>query len=426
MSSTIEPASAEASVGATGDAPLRPLIVALGVVVIMVDGFDLQVIGFLAPEIARSWGLNVAAFGPVFSAGLFGSMIGAMAAGHFVRWTSLRAVMAGSLALFGACTLVTASAESLGVLTVLRFIVGLGLGAAVPVVVSIVTRNSPARFRATLIVLTLCGQPVGAIIGAALCARLIPIWGWPAGFYLAGLPPLLLIAPALALLRRNAQSMSVAEGSGDAEESGRWRQLFGGKLFATTLLLWACCFLAAFVIYIIVNWLPASVRADQRTLQQSLLAISMFNLGGIVGALSWAVLMDRYGPARVMVTAFAIAAIALAALDPLQPWFTVFLAAVFVCGFAAYGGAMTIAPLAILLYPPFLRTMAVGWVLGMGRLGATTGPLCASLALTAGLAVARLFYMAALAAALATVSLCFLARRHHRGEGMTWQSVSRP
>jgi hypothetical protein len=57
---------------------LAPL---LGLMMIMIDGYDLQSIGYVAPEIARAWSLDIAAFGVVFAAGLGGTIPGAMLAG---------------------------------------------------------------------------------------------------------------------------------------------------------------------------------------------------------------------------------------------------------------------------------------------------------------------------------------------------------
>ena len=46
--------------------------------VLFLDGFDTQAIGFVAPALAKEWGVTKVALGPVFSAGLFGLMIGAL------------------------------------------------------------------------------------------------------------------------------------------------------------------------------------------------------------------------------------------------------------------------------------------------------------------------------------------------------------
>jgi AAHS family 4-hydroxybenzoate transporter-like MFS transporter len=388
----------------------RALIVLLAIAVIMVDGFDLQSIGFVAPEIARSWSIDIAAFGPVFSAGLAGSMVGAMSAGAVTRQFGLRSVLVMSLLVFGCGTLATAWVGDLFTLTALRFIVGLGLGAAVPVVMTIVADNSPVRFRATLMVVTLCGQPVGAILGGALCAYFIPIHGWQFAFYLGGILPVLLIGVVLLLLRNGTVPVRSVVDAPLKQSADRWRDLFGSDLRTTTVLLWACTFLGAFFAYIIVNWLPSSARSAGYSLETSVLAISLFNFGGIGGGLLLGALMDRYGPLKVMPPAFALAAASMAMLDLSRSVPALFLSASFVSGLAGYGGVMSLGPLTIMLYPPALRTMGTGWVMGIGRLGAAIGPLGAGLALAAGLGIGRLFYFAAAAAILVMLCLRLLDR----------------
>lgn len=385
-------------------------VVVLAVIIIMVDGFDLQAIGFLAPEIARSWGLDISAFGPVFSAALAGSMIGAMAAGSATRQVGLRMVLILSLALFGGCTLAAAWTHSLTSLTALRFVAGLGLGAVVPVVMSIVADHSSARLRATLVVLALCGQPIGAILGGALCARLMPVYGWQFAFILGGVLPLLLIGAVLLLPRSKAVSTGALALAGPS----RVRDLFAGDVVTTTVLLWVAAFLTVFFVYIIVNWLPSALRSHGYSLETSVLAISLFNFGGIAGALLLGTLMDRYGPLRVVPVAFVIAAISMALLDASRAAPMYFLPASFMTGFAGYAGSMCLGSLTLMLYPRSLRTTGVGWVMGVGRLGAAIGPLGAGAALAAGLAIGQLFYFAAAAAMLVAISLVVLANSRAR------------
>jgi AAHS family 4-hydroxybenzoate transporter-like MFS transporter len=71
---------------------------------------------------------------------------------------------------------------------------------------------------------------------------------------------------------------------------------------------------------------------------------------------------------------------------------------------------MAMGALATSLYPPALRATGVGFAMGVGRSGAVVGPLGAGMALTAGLAIGQLFYLAAIAAVLTMVGLRFLTR----------------
>src|SRR5215510_5021721 len=103
--------------------------------VLVLDGFDTQAMGFLVPPIAEELGIPLSAFGPVLSAGLFGLMIGAMASGPIAdRWGRRWAVIASAF-VFGTFSLLTPAASTIAGLVTLRFLTGLGLGGAMPNVV---------------------------------------------------------------------------------------------------------------------------------------------------------------------------------------------------------------------------------------------------------------------------------------------------
>jgi AAHS family 4-hydroxybenzoate transporter-like MFS transporter len=376
-------------------------VVVLGFAIIMVDGYDLQSIGFVAPEIARSEGYALTQFAPVFAAGLFGTIPGAMGAGPLARILGERTILALSLAVFGMASLGCAFAEDLNQLAALRFVVGIGVGAAVPLTMSIVAANTSARFRATLVTLTLCGQPFGAILGAALCAWLIPQYGWQSAFIVGGVAPFVLIAFVFLVPR-------LAHGA-TAQGRERVRDLFAPHLVATSLLLWAAAFLSVLLLYLIVNWLPGIVRGAGNSLEQSLLIISIFNAGGIVGALGIAALIDRFGVFKVAPAVFLIAAGFIASLSLTVHAFGALQVAALLSGVAGYGGGASIGAMAVLLYPATLRTTGAGWTLAIGRFGAAIGPFAAASALEAGLAPENLFYGAAVAALFASILMFVLA-----------------
>src|SRR5262249_27256334 len=51
--------------------------------IVLFDGYDISAISFAAPELIRTWGIsNRAALGPVFSASLFGILIGSPLFGY--------------------------------------------------------------------------------------------------------------------------------------------------------------------------------------------------------------------------------------------------------------------------------------------------------------------------------------------------------
>ena len=388
----------------------------LGAMILMTDGYDLQSIGFAAPEIARAWMLKLASFGPIFSAGLAGTIPGAMLAGPLAHRFGHRSMLLVALLVFGGGSLAAAATTGLTGLAIVRFVTGLGLGAAVPLVLTLVAVNTPARFRATLTTLVLCGQPLGALFGAALCTRLIPLFGWQAAFIAGGVFPLAVL-PALVAFPQDIPREAVLAGAKTAMFR-RVRELVQGNQRATTLSLWAAAFLGSVVVYIIISWLPGLVRASGYSLRASMTAIGSFNLGGIAGAIGLGVASDRWGALRVVPVSFGCAAFFLALMDVSRQYLPLLVAISLLSGIAGYGAGASMGAVSILSYPPALGTTGVGWVLGISRIGAATSPLLVGFALNAGMPKQGVFYMAAAAAVGASLCLAFLARKRRRAAGV--------
>src|SRR6202790_2077842 len=166
--------------------------------VLFLDGFDAQAIGYVAPALAKEWGLTKGALGPVFSAGLFGLMIGALLFGPLADRAGRKKIIILSTLAFGIGALVTALVQDLNTLLAIRFLTGLGLGGAMPNAIAMTSEFNPRRRRATMVMIMFCGFSVGAALGGLLAAALIPHFGWRSVFIVGGVAPLLLV-PILVL-----------------------------------------------------------------------------------------------------------------------------------------------------------------------------------------------------------------------------------
>ena len=173
--------------------------------VLFLDGFDTQAIGYVAPALAKEWGLTKAALGPVFSAGLFGLMIGALVFGPLADRIGRKKIIILSTLAFGIGTLATAFINDVNTLLLVRFLTGLGLGGAMPNAVAMTSEFSPHRRRATMVMIMFCGFSIGAALGGLLAAALIPQFGWRSVFIVGGVAPLLLV-PILDCRNRYASS----------------------------------------------------------------------------------------------------------------------------------------------------------------------------------------------------------------------------
>src|SRR6202051_4797203 len=183
--------------------------------VLFLDGFDTTALGFVAPSLAQGWGLSVSAVGRVFSAGLFGLLLGALVFGPLADRIGRRKIIIFSTLAFGIGALATAFVQDLNTLLAIRFLTGLGLGGAMPNTIAMTSEFSPHRRRATMVMIMFCGFSAGAALGGLLAAALIPHFGWRSVFVVGGVAPLLLV-PILALrLPESVRFLALAGGANE-------------------------------------------------------------------------------------------------------------------------------------------------------------------------------------------------------------------
>src|SRR3984957_5835459 len=161
--------------------------------VLFLDGFDTQAIGYVAPVLAKEWGLSKGALGPVFSAGLFGLMIGALLFGPLADRIGRKKIIVLSTLAFGLGVLLTSLVQDVNALLAIRFLTGLGLGGAMPNAIATTAEFNPRRRRATMVMIMFAGFSIGAALGGMLAAALIPAFGWRSVFMVGGIAPLLLV-----------------------------------------------------------------------------------------------------------------------------------------------------------------------------------------------------------------------------------------
>ncbi len=178
--------------------PFQWLIFFMCFIIVLLDGFDTAAIGFIAPSLIAEWGITKPALAPVLSAALFGLACGALVSGPLSDRLGRRSLLLASVLLFGVACFASAFSNSIEHLTILRFVTGVGLGAAMPNAVTMMGEYCPDRRRATLINLMFCGFPLGAAFGGFLAAWMIPHFGWRSVLLLGGITPLVLLVVAAA------------------------------------------------------------------------------------------------------------------------------------------------------------------------------------------------------------------------------------
>lgn len=373
--------------------------------ILFLDGFDAQTIGFLAPFIIESTGIPEATFGPIFSASLFGLMIAAMSAGPIAdRWGRKWPIIISTLTL-AVFSLLTAHASSFNEFLIYRFLTGLGLGGALPNVVALSSEYVPKRLMAILVAVLFCGLPLGGFICGMLSAAIAPVWGWQPVFYLGGIFPLVLSFFLIGFLpesvrflsQRKADPQKIAKllapiapefrpditrehaesprSESEVKHKGMSvKYLFTDGRAMGTILLWIPNFMNLLLMYVIVNWLPILLSAAGMSNSDGVTATSFFSLGGIVGTLAEGFLIKYGGSFRVLLAQFGLCGLFIALMALMvDVWLLVTVLAFFL-GFMVIGAQAGLNVLAAQFYPTSIRSTGVGWALGMGRIGSIVGP----------------------------------------------------
>lgn len=182
-------------------------LIILGFLILAIDGFDTAAMGYIAPSVAKDWGIVKQDLGPVLSAALLGLSLGALIAGPISDRIGRKRVLVFSCLFFGLSSLATAYAGSLNSLTLWRFLTGLGLGAAMPNAITLISEYAPQRCRSLAINTMYCGFPLGAAGGGAISSWLIPSYGWHSVLLLGAIAPLVLTVLLILLLPESVKYM---------------------------------------------------------------------------------------------------------------------------------------------------------------------------------------------------------------------------
>jgi AAHS family 4-hydroxybenzoate transporter-like MFS transporter len=398
--------------------------------VLVIDGFDTQCIGFHAPSIADTLGIPLRTFGPVFAAGLLGLMIAAMTAGPIADLWGRKWPIVLSTLTFATFALLTARAKSFDQLVVSRFLTGLGLGGAMPNVVAVTSEYAPRRLLPALVTTLFCGMPLGALLGGQVSSVMVPRWGWQSVFYVGGILPLAVSLVLIKSLPESPRFLSV-RGSGhqkiarilarispelatvpvdylsthgDRRKGMPIKHLFTEGRAKGTILLWVPYFMNLLILYFIVSWLPALLRESGLPVSAGITAVSLFSLGGIFASLAQGRLMNGCGTSVILVTEFGLCMLFIGSLAfvvsyPLK------MAVTFLLGYCVQGAQAGLNALAASFYPTPIRSTGVGWALGIGRLGSIVGPMLGGVLLSMGWPPRQIFLAGAVPALCAMIAI---------------------
>jgi AAHS family 4-hydroxybenzoate transporter-like MFS transporter len=413
---------------------LQLRVAALCTLVQICDGYDLNAVAWAVPSLIREWHLPPSMFTMAFLWSSIGILVGALSAGPIGDRFGRRPLLLASLTIFGFASLLSAAAGSLGMLSLWRFFTGLGIGGGFSGAAALSGDYAPHRLRATMIMLTFTGAPIGGFVGGQIVALLLAHFDWPMIFVVGGVFPLLLV-PALALwlpesprflaARANLsprhaallQRLDIAptqSGPVDIAQGNPVRMLFDKDYALQTVLLWVVYFCSLLNLFLFAYWMPTVLNLIGFTPAQAVFASSMRDFGAIFAVLYLGLAIDRIGPERTLALHYAAGAVFIAVIALVALPYAMLLLMTFLAGATIIGSQTGANGTCGKLYPARMRTSGLGWALGIGRTGGIVAPLLGGYLLARGLAPTHIFLSACLFALIAALATALLAFRGSR------------
>jgi AAHS family 4-hydroxybenzoate transporter-like MFS transporter len=412
--------------------PLQKRVFLLCALCLIIDGFDVQAMGYVAPAVFGELQIPRPELGKLLAAANVGVLIGSLVFSPVADKIGRRPVLIAATMFFAVLTLITAFAQSLTQLLWLRFVAGIGMGCIIPNATALVGEFSPLKRRVTLMMTITVGFTAGAALGGFVAAALIETFGWRSVFLVGGAVPLAIAVVMITSLPESLQFLAVRRTNPGAlarwltkldptlrvDESTEYVanekseggvpvvHLFREGRGAVTILLWVINFMNLLSLYSLAGWLPTILTSNGFEQQTAVLVGTILQVGGTIGTFGLAWLIARGGFIPMLTISFLIAASSIFVIGSpaVLGSVTLLFVVVFIAGWGVIGSQPGVNALAATYYPTYLRSTGVGWGLGVGRVGAIVGPMIGGALLAQQWTIQQLFWAAALPAVITTLT----------------------
>ena len=413
---------------------LQLRVAALCTLVQICDGYDINSVAWAVPSLIKAWHLPPPLFTAAFLWSSIGILVGALSAGPIGDRFGRRPLLLASLTIFGLASLLSATADSIATLSLWRFFTGMGIGGGFSGAAALTGDYAPHRLRATMIMATFTGAPLGGFLGGQIVAVLLAHYDWPVIFLLGGAFPLVLVlalalwlpesprflarkqnlSPSQAALLHRLDIAPTQDHAVDVASGNPVRLLFSEGYALQTVLLWIIFFCSLMNLFLFAYWMPTVFNLIGMSPPQAVFASSLRDGGAIFAVLYLGLAIDRIGPESSLALHYAVGAVFIAVIALVALPYALLLAMSFLAGMTIIGSQTGANATCGKLYPARMRTSGLGWALGIGRLGGIAAPLLGGYLLAIGLKPMHIFLSACLFALIAAAAVALLAFRGSR------------
>lgn len=410
------------------------------------DAMDVGLISFIIAALTQEWGLTKSEGGLIASIGFAGMAIGASFGGLLADKLGRRHVFALTLLIYGLATGASALVGGLALLLVLRFFVGLGLGAELPVASTYVSEFAPARMRGRIIVILEAFWAVGWTASAVIGYFVVPASenGWRWAFAIGAIPAVYALVVRLGLpesprwyaargrmgeaekivtefeaspamfgadrakntageseLQRSTTASAAAETSAEPvplktpvpvkapvpekapAARNRFASIWSREYRTRTLAIWLVWFCVNFAYYGAFIWIPSILVDAGFPLVRSFGFTLLITLAQLPGYAVAAWLIEKWGR-RLTLSVFLVGSAASAVAFGTVHVEWAILAAGMALSFFNLGAWGALYAVTPELYPTWLRGTGAGWAAGFGRIASIIAPMLVPVLLVVG------------------------------------------
>lgn len=422
--------------------PMQWMILLLGLLASMIEGFDIVVIAYAAPAISEDWGISTEKMGIVLSAGVLGMTLGAMFLSWLADYYGRRISVSGSLLVAGLATSAIVFTSTVWELALLRAVAGLALGVLVASLTPQMGEFSPLRHRVLIISVLVAGASAGAVAGGLITAALIHSLGWQAIFLYAGLITLvlgvvmyLLVPESIAFsIKRHPETAlakvnKILQYIGQApvqqlpvisvtaqRESASVVSLLSPHRRRATLLSWSAFFTGFVVVYFISSWMPQVLTNAGLPQQKAIQATAAIPFGSIIGTMLMGYMAKKIPLNKLIAGGFTLGMLCIFVVASMASNlgavpYTLILAMLFLIGITLMGAFSNLYNIVLVIYPAQVRSTGLGWSAGLGRAGAVISPMLAGLLMGQGLSMPVLFVIFAVPSLIAALCVWLIQPR---------------
>jgi AAHS family 4-hydroxybenzoate transporter-like MFS transporter len=407
-------------------------------IVTFFDGFDMNVIAFVAPDLANALHLNKLMLGNLFSAGLAGTMIGGFLFGYLGDRFGRRPSIILATASFGVLTLGLALPVGYVALLWMRLVQGIAIGGMLPLCWALNIEYVPRTYRSTVVTLIMLGYSFGNGFAGPLTIWMTPHYGWRSVFVFGGCAALLATGLLIARLPESIRFLAsqgkrsdgiaqfagrlapghviratdqfvVSDEIGKANRSFTVSLLFEGELRRITPLLWIAYIASSIAVFFGVSWTPAVLQMLGFSRSTAALTASANAMGGALGGLLLMRFTDRRGASSIaaypVLTVPMFLVMGLARLGGTQFIVLNFFSMMFLLG--AHAGLHSVAGI---FYPSAYRGNGAGWATSIAKIGSILGPMIGGVTLSSRLPVKATFAIMAICPLVVGVCMFIVGR----------------